>query len=144
LRHAVIVVLGGVDSINANDVGVDLLQVGNISLAGIAVSQWVSVGGVAAGGAIRRIVLLVCDTFEEAGQLLALLLTGLRSSSVQLRAVVRVEEVLSVDLDVRDVVVAGRQNTAEQCRSDGSNACKTSCNLHVVTKQKGGKLSNEG
>lgn len=137
-------VLGGVDGINANDVGEDLLQVGNISLAGVAVSQWVSVGGVAAGGAVRRVVLLVCDTFEETGQLLAQLLIGFRSLSVQLRAVVRIEEVLSVDLDVRDIVVAGRRNTAEQCRSDGSNACKTSCNLHVVTKRKGGKLSNEG
>jgi hypothetical protein len=138
------VVLGGIDCINANYVGVDLLQEGNVTLAGSAVSQWVSVGGVAAGGAVRRIVLLVCDASEEAGQLLALLLIGLRSLSVQLRAVVRVKEVLSVDLDVWDVVVTGRRNTAEQCRSDGSNACKTNCNLHVVTKRKGENLSNEG
>ena len=128
-------ILGGIDCVNANDVGEDLLQVGNVSLAGVAVSQWVSVGGVGAGGAVGRIVLLVCDALEEAGQSLALLLASLRILSVQLRAVVRVEEVLPVDLDVRDVVVAGRRNTAEQRRSDGSNACKASCKLYVVTKR---------
>ena len=46
LRHAVIVVLRWVDGIHADDVGVDLLQVGNVPLAGITISQRVSVSGV--------------------------------------------------------------------------------------------------
>ena len=137
-------VLCWVNGVHSDDVGVNLLQVWNVALASIAIRQWVSVGSVGAGGAVGRVILLVRNTLEVAEALLALHSVIFRSSGVQLRSVVCVEEVLSVDLDVRNVVVAGRRNTAQQRRSDGPEACKSAGKLHDATKTSDGKLSNEG
>ena len=87
---------------------------------------------------------MVRNTLQVAEALLALRSVICRSLGVQLRSVVGVEEVLSVDLDVRNVVVASRRNTAQQRRSGGPEACESAGKLHVATKTSDGKLSNEG
>lgn len=106
-------VLRWIDGVHSQDVGVDLLQVRDIPPASIAVGQWVSVGGVGTGGAIGRVVLLVCNTPEVAEALLALVPAFERSLGIQLRTVVRVEEVLSIDLNLRNVIVTCRRNTTQ-------------------------------
>jgi hypothetical protein len=57
-------VLGRIDSVYANNVCVDLLEVWDISSAGVAIGKRVGVGSIGACRAIGRVVLLVCDTFE--------------------------------------------------------------------------------
>lgn len=51
---------------------------------------------------------------------------------------------LSVDLNLRNIVVTRRRNTAQQRRSDGAEACETSRKFHVATITSDSKLSNEG
>lgn len=64
LRHAVIVVFSRIDSIYAQNVGVDLLQVRDIAAAGVTVSERISVGRVGGGGAVGGVVLLVGHALE--------------------------------------------------------------------------------
>jgi hypothetical protein len=64
------VVLGRIDGVYADNVCVDLLEVGNVSSAGVAVSEWIRIFGIGACRAIGRVVLLVCDALEIAAMLL--------------------------------------------------------------------------
>jgi len=65
-------VLGGVDGVNTDGVGVDLLEIWNVSLAGVGVGQRIVVRllGRIAGRVVRAsaagVVLLVCDTTNVA------------------------------------------------------------------------------
>jgi hypothetical protein len=58
------VVLSRIDSVHADDVCVKLLEVGDISSAGVAIGKRVGVFGVGACRAVRRVILLVCNTLE--------------------------------------------------------------------------------
>jgi hypothetical protein len=54
-----------VHGINADDVCINLLQIGNVASAGATVGERVSVARVLAGGAVGLVVLLICDALEE-------------------------------------------------------------------------------
>lgn len=93
----VVVVQGGVDGVNTNDVCFELQEVGKIALAGSTVSKRVREEGAGRGvGA----VLLVRDTLE-----------------VELGAVVRVEELVALDFERRSNGVGGGGGRGSSTRS---------------------------
>lgn len=113
LCHAIIVVLGRVDGVYTQDVGVDLLEVWDIALAGTAIGQRVRVAGVDAGRPVWRVILLVGNTLEITEQSVRCGCggrPGFRSTrpgatNSQLRPIVGIEEMLPIDFNVWDVVV---------------------------------------
>jgi hypothetical protein len=58
-------VLGGIDSIGTDDVGTQLLQVGNVTLAAVNIGQRIGVVGVLGSCAVGLVLLLVGNTANE-------------------------------------------------------------------------------
>jgi hypothetical protein len=58
------VIFGGVDSVDAENVGVDFLEVRDVSSARVAISEGIGIGGVLVRCAVGRVVLLVRNAPE--------------------------------------------------------------------------------